>query len=159
MHTVHVWAFCSGYLCSNGLADFSEGNFIKLCAYYNFWEMSNTISHQKCSSQWDYFSTYKEHTHHSWKHCSVVFTNEAITSTGKLHYKYLHSQWVGIYVMAKTFIYKRYQNPSYRGLGGCNHEELFRLNWPLIKPTWPLTETVVGFNCQNAPLMIKVLQI
>ena len=64
---------------------------------------------------------YNGFTQLSWKHCSVIFplfvlknltTNEAEICTGKLYYMHLHSQWVGIHVMAKNLIYKRYQNPS-----------------------------------------------
>ena len=38
-------------------------------------------------------------------------TTGAETSTVKFYYMHLHSHWVGIHVMAKNLIYRRYQNP------------------------------------------------
>ena len=45
------------------------------------------------------------------KNLTTCDMNEAETSTCKLYYLHLHSQWVGIHVMDKNLIYKRYENP------------------------------------------------
>ena len=53
----------------------------------------------------------------SGKHCSVIFTycsqktNEAETSVGKLYYIHLHSQWEGIYAMAKKLHLQKVAKP------------------------------------------------
>ena len=92
--------------------------FLRCCS---FWEMSKTISHKKFISvrRKNYFSMYDWFIWLSWKHCSMLFkfffknlaTNKAETSTGKLYYIHLHSQWVGIPVMAKQLHLQKYQNP------------------------------------------------
>ena len=71
----------------------------------SFWEMSKTKMSQ------NFFLAYNVFTQLSWNlalwfwFCLInLTTNDAETSTCKLYYKHLHSQWVGIHVMATYLI-------------------------------------------------------